>query len=56
VNALQALADALDSRGRGEDAAAARREAISVLRAKANAAAVDRLAPAATERLPATPA
>jgi len=44
VNALLALADALDARGMGEEAAAARHDAISVLRAKANLAAVDRLA------------
>jgi hypothetical protein len=40
VNALLALADALDARGMGEEAVAARRDAISVLRAKANLAAV----------------
>ncbi len=44
VNALLALADALDTRGRGKEAAIARSEAISVLRAKANLAAVERLA------------
>ncbi len=40
VNALLALADALDARGMTEEASAARRDAISVLRAKANLAAV----------------
>ena len=44
VNALLALADALEARGMSEEAAAARDDAISVLRAKANPAAVDRLA------------
>jgi len=44
VNALLALADALDARGMGEEAAAAHNDAISVLRAKANLAAADRLA------------
>ena len=43
VNALQALADALDARGDGQEAAVARREAISILQAKANPAAVERL-------------
>ena len=43
VNAFLALADALDARGMGEEAAAARLDAISVLRAKANQAAADRL-------------
>jgi tetratricopeptide (TPR) repeat protein len=43
VNALQALADALDARGRDDEATVARHEAISVLQAKANPAAVERL-------------
>jgi tetratricopeptide (TPR) repeat protein len=44
VNALLVLADALDARGMVEDAATARRDAVGVLRAKANLAAADRLA------------
>jgi class 3 adenylate cyclase/tetratricopeptide (TPR) repeat protein len=44
VNALLVLADALDARGMGEEAEAARRDAVAVLRAKANVAAADRLA------------
>jgi hypothetical protein len=43
VNALLALADALDARGMGAEAEAARRDAISVLGAKGNLAAADLL-------------
>jgi tetratricopeptide (TPR) repeat protein len=40
VDALLVLADALDARGMGEDAAAARLDALAKLRAKGNLAAV----------------
>ena len=43
ANALLMLADVLDARGLGEDAATARGEAIAKLRAKGNLAAVARL-------------
>jgi len=43
ANALLMLADALEARGLGADAAAARGEAIAKLRAKGNLAAVARL-------------
>ena len=43
ADALLTLADVLDARGLGEEAAAARGEAIARLRAKGNLAAVARL-------------
>jgi hypothetical protein len=43
ANALLMLADALDARDLGDDAAAARSQAIAKLRAKGNLAAVARL-------------
>ena len=43
ANALLMLADVLDARGRGEEAATARGEAIAILQAKGNLAAIARL-------------
>jgi len=44
ANALLTLAEALDARDLGEDAAVARSEAVAKLRAKGNLAAIARLA------------